>query len=117
MLLAPKQTITTGSPPRVTLATKDDSLVYLIPEGCDWCVVQLDYGPTGVWTSTAVITNEASLNGVNFYPYTAGAVTYTGVGLKAATVVTGIRSIRLRVSTAAAGTDVIVPTVNAGKNN
>lgn len=110
MLLTPRDNITTGSPPRLTLSVKNDALLYKVPEGMEWLALQLDAAGTGSWTAGAVITSEVSLDGVNFY----NAITYTAVGFPTLRCITGSLFMRLRVSTAQAGTDTIIPTVNVG---
>jgi len=96
----------------LTPATTGDSITYAIREGIDWIVVQLS--SASAWPGGAVITAQVSLSNGTFSDFPAAAVTYTAVGVKEIITVTGVRMLRLIVTTTGGTTETIVPTLTAG---
>ena len=99
---------------QLRLANGEDELLYEIPEGMDGGVFQLDTATS--WTAASVVTAQGSLSKAKFYGFGIAA-TYTAVGIQLPLTITGLRYIRLYVSAAVAGSDVVVPIFNVWKNN
>lgn len=98
----------------LTLSNSNSYLTYEIPDGMDWAVFQLDTDTS--WTAAAVVQAYGGLTQTRQYAFSIPA-TYTAVGVQTAITVTGLKYLRLQVSTLAAGTDTIMPTLNVGKDN
>lgn len=92
------------------LAQQEDFLLYRIPSGHNRVAVQLD--TTTSWTAASVVSAQSGLHQAKQYAFDT-PVAYTAVGIKPAISTGGALYFRLYVSTEAAGSDVILPTVRS----
>lgn len=98
----------------LALSSNTDYLIYELPEGTNWCTVQLDSDIA--WTAAAAVTVRVGNNPSKQYDFPTGAVTFTALGMQPILEVTGCKYLLLKVTAAVAGTCVLVPTVNAGRD-
>ncbi len=78
----------------------NDCMTFSIPEGSNFALVQLAM-LSAASLPAATVTCEISVNGRDYVNFPSGAVTYAAVGIQTLLSITGVRFIRLRVSTAA----------------
>lgn len=97
------------------LGVKKDAMVFALPEGSDWATVQCS--GINTWATSAVITIDASLDGGDFENFPDGSITKTAYGLYPILTVTGIRFLRVYVSTVGGSSVSVKLTVNAGRDN
>lgn len=98
----------------LTLSETNSAMTYTIPDGTNWIVIQFEAVGSGSWTVGAVVTVEAANHpDAPFTNFASGALTYSSVGMKSIFGVTGLKKLRIRVSTPAAGTDQINAWVSA----
>lgn len=95
-------------------ASAEDFLLYELPDGTNWAVVQLDSDVS--WPSGAVITVRVSNTVAKQYDFPVSPVTYAALGVQEILEVTGCRFLRLQVTTEGGTTETVTPTVRVGRD-
>lgn len=98
----------------LALSSNTAYLVYELPEGSNWATVQLDSDVA--WTAAAVVVARIGNVVSKQHDFKSGAVYFTELGAQDTLEVTGWKYLLLKVSAAVAGTCVLIPTVNAGRD-
>ena len=96
------------------LSSADSFLVYEIPAGHNWLTVDLT--SSVAWTASAVVTASIGATSGKQRDFPGGAVTFNSLGVQDILEITGVRYIRFQVTTAQAGTCMVAPVVNTGKD-
>jgi len=103
-----------GGKQLLALATEHDAVTFTLGGRYDWVVFQLS--TETAWTGGAILTVEISIDGVLWFDFPSVAITYSSTGVKLGITIIGVVLVRVRVSTAAAGSDTIRVFAAAGRD-